>query len=407
MTHADRVVLHFLNCGCLSPQTKLVVILLSGFLVILYSRDLLVLETSFRKGTAVEVVEDKRIDMCKASTRHPIVFNKQYPKDRSLSSLLEGPGLDNFQHNDYAACKFLFDDHSGHFPHAMQQLYKCVSFWNADRNKEAWLVMQKQPLREQVFVRGFLDAIQDVRGVKIVRFRHTLQVARPIVDYGYDVTSKHLGYALHSPDDLEELRTELYQKNHLQTSNVAGCVVKGGPTDDKKTVPRIRRRRVPNLTILNRWADNGRRLLNARDLKDAIQTRFNLTTVRVVEFEQASVLQQVQMMGETDIVLSPHGAQLTSLPFLPTCGRVIEIFGLGYYVPQFFGRLAHASGEAYSHVYAGGNDMEHETQVWMQSLETRSVARQLPICPEMETILRHVQQEIAAWKRCCTPYYQQ
>mmetsp|Transcript_62296 Transcript_62296/g.69729 ORF Transcript_62296/g.69729 Transcript_62296/m.69729 type:complete len:186 (+) Transcript_62296:170-727(+) len=69
-----------------------------------------------------------------------------------------------------------------------------------------------------------------------------------------------------------------------------------------------------------------------------------------------------------DIVVSPHGAQLTGLPFLAgggtttttnnnkhnnkTCPKLLEIFPPGYFLPDYFGSLAHESGIGYSYIYA-------------------------------------------------------
>ena len=160
----------YLN-GCISQRTQLILLLLSGFLVILRARNLLDFGSwaaaTVPEGTTTEV--KKGIDMCKASTRKPKLFTNVYPQNSDLSSLLEGPGMENLQTNNYTACKFRYDDHSSHFPHAMQQLYRCVSLWRSDPTKESWLVMQKAT--QHTYISGFLDAIKAIWGVKIVRFR--------------------------------------------------------------------------------------------------------------------------------------------------------------------------------------------------------------------------------------------
>jgi hypothetical protein len=38
-------------------------------------------------------------------------------------------------HSKVAACEFKISKHSDHFPHAMQQLYQCWSYWNLPKNK--------------------------------------------------------------------------------------------------------------------------------------------------------------------------------------------------------------------------------------------------------------------------------
>lgn len=398
MGGARRIIAH-VNCRCLSPPSQVAVVLLLGFLVILYARDLLVLDLVYKDSSLThDRSEDKRIDMCRSSTMHPKIMKNIFSNSRDLSSILEGPGLDNVLQNNYTACKFQFNDHSSHFTHAMQQLFRCTSYWMTFPDKERWLVMQK-PIA-QMFIVGYIDAIRELLDVKVVRFRHTLQVARPVVDYGFDREQDHLGFALHKPTDLDYLRDELYFRNNKSSTQISRCKQNAGMIRDEgsKTHKEVQ---LPTVTIINRKFDDGRKLLNAKKIKFAMEEELQIQ-VNIVDFDSSSFLDQVDIMGQTDILLSPHGAQLTSIPFLPDCGRVTEVFSLGYYVPEFFGTLADASGKSYSSVYAGGNDMESEVRTWMKSSETRDIARHIPVCPNVETVLAHMKSEITAWRACCS-----
>jgi Glycosyltransferase 61 len=109
----------------------------------------------------------------------------------------------------------------------------------------------------------------------------------------------------------------------------------------------------PRITILNRIST--RRIVNVDKLKSAIvgllkknDTNTTTTTVRVEHFEGRSFAEQVTIMANADIVVSPHGAQqLTSIPFMKSqpCGAVLELFfPTGYWFPHYFGSLAAASG---------------------------------------------------------------
>ena len=53
----------------------------------------------------------------------------------------------------------------------------------------------------------------------------------------------------------------------------------------------------------------------------------------------------------TDILISPHGAQLGSIPFLPDCAAILELFPQYYWIPGYYGSLAKASGHPYYHLY--------------------------------------------------------
>ena len=55
-------------------------------------------------------------------------------------------------------------------------------------------------------------------------------------------------------------------------------------------------------------------------------------------FEEQSVF-----MNAHDII-SLVGSQLTSVPFMPDSGSVLEVFPKGYFVPGFLGNLVKSAG---------------------------------------------------------------
>merc|ERR1711879_712710 len=65
--------------------------------------------------------------------------------------------------------------------------------------------------------------------------------------------------------------------------------------------------------------------------------------------------EQVHLFYHTDILVSPHGGQLTNVVFMPSCGAVLELFVADYFIPGYFGTLAFDAGldATWLHVYGG------------------------------------------------------
>jgi hypothetical protein len=73
------------------------------------------------------------------------VTSLSLPNQHELTFFLEGPAFEAHNIDDNAAaCRFTKNEYSGHFPHAMQQLYRCVSWWYAHPTMEPFLVIPKE-----------------------------------------------------------------------------------------------------------------------------------------------------------------------------------------------------------------------------------------------------------------------
>jgi len=99
----------------------------------------------------------------------------------SLEEFLEGPGLT--ANDKRAACKFVVDEHTPKVHHAMQQLYRCFSWWESNPGRDRYLIMHKQPL-DNLFLKGFVDRLRDLFFVRVVNFRVDLKVVRGMLSGG-------------------------------------------------------------------------------------------------------------------------------------------------------------------------------------------------------------------------------
>lgn len=94
--------------------------------------------------------------------------------------------------------------------------------------------------------------------------------------------------------------------------------------------------------FISRAKSRGRRLVNEEDLWPVLRKAgFEQVFMEELGFED-----QVRLMGETAVLLAPHGAGLTNMMFCPPGTHIVEIADLGFPNPNFYA-LACAMGHRY------------------------------------------------------------
>ncbi|KAG5189562.1 hypothetical protein JKP88DRAFT_137106, partial [Tribonema minus] len=116
--------------------------------------------------------------------------------------------------------------------------------------------------------------------------------------------------------------------------------------------------------ILDRAPGVGRHLYYVEAMRAAIlqrpreQRAAQLTTVDMAVFDGWSLAQQAAWAARHDVIISPHGNQLTNVAFARRCAVVLELFPPNYIVPDFFTSLALDAGAVsfYLHVLPSQNE---------------------------------------------------
>jgi hypothetical protein len=183
----------------------------------------------------------------------------------------------------------------------------------------------------------------------------------------------------------------------------------------------------PRIGILNRA--KSRTIQHVDQLAAAMGSNINGTTgtdIVIQYFENASFIEQVQFFIDTDILISPHGAQLTGIPFLtastssPTtstssmCSQVMEIFPPSYVLTDFFGTLAAQSHIPHSYMYFEPKDSNDDNDNFSSSplvlpgaarvsrtVTERKVDRQRSIQIVVDDVVKAVQSLVEDWYMCC------
>jgi Glycosyltransferase 61 len=259
---------------------------------------------------------------------------------------------------------------------------------------------QYRKLYKSEFIAGYLQLLQSTIGLQVKRrykkgapYPATLTV-RPKDTGKWHTDIAITDYALVDPQ--RQLRTLLLSQLTDYTAIQTSCPVK-----DHKGDPKF-----PRIAILNRHMTSGRHVLNARAIASAIQANFPKLNVPIVYFENKTFIDQVRFFAaETDIVIAPHGAQLTGMAFLPPCAAVLELFPPNYLVPDFFGSLAAALNISHSFFYLGDNLDDHNVilphekyHFYLPNDPNKDAAQ----CPSVSKIADAVKRLVQNWHDCCS-----
>ena len=257
-----------------------------------------------------------------------------------------------------------------HFPHSLQQLLLCHSFWESQNATRRVLYVKggkKFALRSK-YNTGMLKAIKGHWNVQVERELPPEVVNASAIP---QMTDLRLPYVVGNPNDLKSLRSGILQYYKITHQM----------------------RDEPVIGLVNR--EGSRKLLNVEALRHLIGDQF---TVKEATFEKMSFLDQIQFMSEIDIFVTPHGAQMTSLFAMPDCGRILEIYPLNYLWPDFFGSLASGIGLNFSYIYTGLDP------VFARENKKRRVqmarARMHDVCPRVEVVHEAILEHAEAWRRC-------
>jgi len=347
-----------------------------------------------------------------------------------------------------------------HFPHVMQRLYSCLSLWRSIRERSPkelnddptvhdstipWLI-PPQGIPDGSFLPQFIQALQDALGVQLMMTEEH-QVATTIINTTENVAAepppsrttivqrrgaigsfRHdaaRGFAMAQALDGNRLRDGIlsyynittHQDHHHAPLSLAGCAPMRATGD---AYPESHKR-LPVIGFLNRQGT--RRTTNHEELVKVIQERFgargnnnqsfqtnnirrndNNTDDFVFyyqdSFDGMSFLEQITFMAKVDLIIGPHGAQLTTIPFLPNCGAVLEFLPKGYIYQHYFGSLATATGHGHMTLYTGQNQTKDGTY-FMKTLPRRNKVRRKSIWVDPVVLVNAMEHMIDNWQKCC------
>ena len=270
----------------------------------------------------------------------------------------------------------------------MQQLYRCWSWWIANPDRKPILVFKHfTSVASKMFLMQFLQVLQKEINLEIVSTHDGPYVQAK--DTGmWDSDIALTDYAMFDPD--RKLR-------QIFAPNIPNIIPDPPCHRNSNSMHRL-----PKIAILNRAATStpSRHLLNAKELAASIEDTFSFQSVPVVYFENKTMLEQAQFFMEHDIVISPHGAQLTGIAFMKNCSTVVEFFPRNYLTVDFFGSLAASVGVNHKYFYLGNNEEQIQSYERYHYIPA-SKFRLQNLCPKMELVMSELEEVINNWHPCC------
>jgi hypothetical protein len=369
-----------------------------------------------------------------------------------------------------AVCYFRHEMvYSTHFPHAMQQLYRCLSWWllySHQPDIPKILVYENKQNRRHLtnpFLSGIFQSFHEILNVTIMSHQDFHATKNHSLHY-YVQLRGYRSYCMLSPKtDAYNYRNMMIRhypilRSSLSSPSLSSRILSLPTIIRNSSITATSENDIndnmlhsqqdahhnrlgiiyPRIGILNRTPMDGRNIKNVRELQQAIQnemrriisetttstvslvstntgnmphhlrhvddqnlnhhsyhdrTKDNNYNVTVEYFSNKTFLQQVLFYISHDIVISPHGAQLTALPFLASstsCNMIIEIFPNGYRIPHYFGSLAYYS------------NIKH---AFFDITSGRTKAKDLPMCLPIYNITQSIIPIIMEWQQCYYDYY--
>ena len=205
-------------------------------------------------------------------------------------------------HSSNATCEiYFYFGAAGHFPHFMQQFYRCWSFWNAYPLLKKQMVIQnhsrlRTKIQRQGFTRAFMRLLPQL-GIDLVKeigpnhSSHNLHVrGSNFVEIPFQVVSK---------EDMPSLRRKMLSVLNLTNKVQEAC------SD-----------RMPRIAMVNR--NSTRRIENGNEILQDLKRYYHLKEpIPEIFFEGTYLVEQVRLLSNIDILITPHGAQETNIVWMP------------------------------------------------------------------------------------------
>jgi hypothetical protein len=352
-----------------------------------------------------------------------MVFHKDPVLVRRSRSISNANGAFQKQQKQkpYATCVLGGYRFFDHFPHFMQQLYRCWSFWQQNLDKQHVFILSPKVqstnrwrrAMSKEFNRGMLRLLPQV-GVLVIdspedilldeqteKNNNITTATTATTNDTESISAFAAGRAILNPDethfqtaatkDMNTLRDQMLSvilgttnTNSTSSTSTSGCQAqppRGSNSSSNIISPRI--------AIIDRKSN--RKIPNIAEVVADLQLHFPLNyEIPVIYLERTSFEDQVKILSGIDILITPHGAQETGVVFMPDCGSVLEMFPDHYYYPRFFGSLAASAGLKHSFLNLALNTSLHD-----------QVGKGGDVCPHTSTLRRALEAMLAQWHKCC------
>jgi len=267
--------------------------------------------------------------------KHEVAIKLQAPREAKDKHEVAGRG------KIFLIVSARFHGHAGHIAHALEYYYSAIDKAITQPNYNYILGVHPRPRVGARFINRFLKIL----------------------------TKKFPSLSISEANDLREpkdgtISSEVWTQRTFPVG-VECNKLKGGHTGSKIVKHKVSRwmspagarilrttlcgpdefRKKPSIGIINRRPASGRHLTNSGEIKR--MTKDLGLVVEETFFEGKSFEYQIGFNNSHDIIIAPHGANLSSTPFIPDYGMVIECAHPEWIPYSFFSGLSLSSGKSH------------------------------------------------------------
>ena len=146
------------------------------------------------------------------------------------------------------------------------------------------------------------------------------------------------------------------------------------------------------IAIVNR--PGGRTLLNPVEAQKSIREAFPDHDV-VLHYFNGTAQEMVDFYHQVDVLISPHGSQLTGIMFMRQCSGVLELFPHLYYTQYYFSSLARLFNLTHANWYISNGTVPQSLD-----LKTRLANTNNNMCPSLDKLVLFVRKMIEQRHEC-------
>lgn len=133
----------------------------------------------------------------------------------------------------------------------------------------------------------------------------------------------------------------------------------------------------------------------------SLEAAFPAATINVTSFDDIEPQDQAAFAHASDVLISPHGAQLANVAFARRCSVVLELFPRHYFIPGYFSALALSVGALAYVGYDGANSTADLGLIRAASSDVAQRHRRSPVAVDAAALVRTLVDDALPRRAAC------
>lgn len=276
-----------------------------------------------------------------------------------------------------------------HIPHFAQVAFPCWSVLHQFASAKRYIKLNRIQLKK-LTSKWIIDLMETFQDAGITFLDHGTSEVGPkgIEETVWTVSidkQNNGGF----PRELEDLKFSVENSKYFLNSHLDVQALQRHVLATNFTQGSQRRHRMPLRALLIDRAGSTREWIYSNETASQIKQEWGDDIhVKVISTLNGTLHEQAMEMHNADIIISPHGAQLTNLAFICPCTAVLELFPRNYYLGYFQPLVLSAGGIAFDGYPWDRSRLVDTSAEFISDKKTRQWLRKSPIYASPESILR-------------------